>query len=256
MTTAQERMETHMQKHTGRRFCAACLAFEAGASAPEGRSVMWRLRHLPGYEMRGGKCAACSRGKRVIRHVGGFCAVAAGQLVAFLLTHHRIDLCDACLAMGSDLSLMEVRGILRDLGPFEEFSRRVGVCTVCVRTLSVVAAVPLDALDETRRPDVMISTTLYHGWRIDVRSYRVLAGWRPFVLLQGASGTDMSGAPSVVSSLKPSKDEADTEARRVAEAWIEKKDLGADDSATGEPTATEVTWRNARRKGGPQTSVL
>ena len=88
MTQQQRRAETLLRRHGGRFFCAACLAHELGITVFEARSLLWTLQAIPGYEMRGGRCAGCLRGKRVIRHIAGVSVAAAnGDVVAFLLSN-------------------------------------------------------------------------------------------------------------------------------------------------------------------------
>ena len=110
MMTNEERAESFLRSHTGRSFCGACLAHALDLSALDGRSVMWRLRSLPDYEMRGTTCANCSRGKRTIRHIGRSTSAVSAKILDFLLEHVGIALCDACLAFAAEISLDEEPG--------------------------------------------------------------------------------------------------------------------------------------------------
>jgi hypothetical protein len=188
-----------------------------------GRSLVWTLQALPGYEMRGGKCVSCLRGKRTIRHVGGHSVVGApAQVVLFLLTNQNIALCDACLAFATELSLAEVRRVVGYISALHEFDRRDGDCTVCARHTTITEAKQSDEASADRVTQIVTGSVPYRGWRIDLLSYRTVTGWRPFVLIKGALGAEVPDAPSVLWSLLPSKAEADTEALQAARDWIDK----------------------------------
>ena len=224
MARILERAETFLRTNRECFFCAACLARELGVTAFEGRSVIWKLQALAGYEMRGGRCARCLRGKRVIRHVAHVPGPGAtGNVVAFLLSNAGTGLCDACLAFATDRSLADVRCALDELTPFAEFHRHDAVCIVCSRTTPVTRAV----LDEsTATPDeigtVLAGTELYQGWRLDLRSYRIADGWRPFVLIKGQTVSRVPPAPELLWATCPSRVDADRLALRAAKKWIDK----------------------------------
>ena len=220
--TQQERAETFLRRQRGLFLCAACLARELKITAFEGRNVLWALQALPGYEMRGGRCAGCLRGKRVVRYVGGVSVAGAkGEVVAFLLSNAGIALCDACLAFASERSLTEVVRVVEELALFEEFHRQDAVCTVCSRTKRVTCAV----VDESTSPELetlATGTDVYKGWRLDLLSYRISDGWRPLVLIKGRAGSHTPDAPSLLWDTLPSKVEADREALQAAKRWIDK----------------------------------
>jgi hypothetical protein len=219
--TDQERAEAFLRKRSGLSFCAACLAHELGANAFAGRSLLWWLQALPGYEMRGGRCAGCLRGKRVIRHVRGVSVAGAnGDVVAFLLSNVGIPLCDACLAFATERSLADIQRILDELRPFGEFQRQEAVCTVCVRTKPVTCAV---VGESTREDQALVTRTeMYQGWRLDLLSYRVSNGWRPFVLIKGPTTSRTPEAPSLLWGAFGSKTEADRHAVHTAREWVDK----------------------------------
>ena len=220
--TQQERAETFLRRQRGIFFCAACLARELKVTAFEGRNVLWALQALPGYEMHGGRCAGCLRGKRVIRHVGGVSVAGAkGEVVAFLLSNAGIALCDACLAFATERSLPDVGHVLDDLAPFGEFQRQEAVCTVCSRTKTVTCAV-VDASTSPELETLATGTDAYKGWRLDLLSYRVSTGWRPLVLVKGPETSRTPDAPSLLWETLPSKVEADREALQAAKRWIDK----------------------------------
>jgi hypothetical protein len=225
--TEQQWAESFLQKHPGRFFCAACLAHQLGLTALDGRSLLWTLQALPGYEMHGGRCMSCLRGKRVIRHVGGVSGAGAkGEIVAFLLGNGAIDLCDACLAFATELSLADVRHVLDELTPFAEFRRHEAICAVCSRMKPVTSAT-VDVVDDSAtRPEEMRTlvtrTELYRNWRIDLLSYRISTGWRPLVLVKGPAVSLTSDTPSLLWGTFRSKTEADRYALQAAREWIDK----------------------------------
>ncbi len=142
MMTNEERAESFLRSHTGRSFCGACLAHALDLSALDGRSVMWRLRSLPDYEMRGTTCANCSRGKRTIRHIGRSTSAGSAKILDFLLEHVGIALCDACLAFAAEISLDDARRAVTVLARGETFARYEGICLVCSRQQPVICAMP------------------------------------------------------------------------------------------------------------------
>lgn len=224
MTQQQRRAETLLRRHGGRFFCAACLAHELGITVFEGRSLLWTLQAIPGYEMRGGRCMGCVRGQRVIRHVGGSSVAGAkAEIVAFLLGNAAIDLCDACLAFATERSLADVRQVLDELAPFAEFRRQEALCTVCSRTKLVTFVVIDESMPTPEELQTLVTgTELYRGWRLDLLSYRISTGWRPLVLIKGPMGSLMPDAPSLLWGTCPSKGEADRHALRAAKEWIDK----------------------------------
>jgi hypothetical protein len=221
--TDQERAEAHLRKHEGLFFCASCLAHELRTPPFEGRSILWALQALSGFEMRGAKCVSCLRGKRAIRYVGGHGVIGApAQVVLFLLTNQDIYLCEACIAFAVEVSLAEVRRALGYVAPLTEFDRRDGQCTVCGRHTTIVAARSFDEEASDRITQLITGTVPYRDWRIDLLSYRVADGWRPLVLIKGVAGGTTPDAPSVMWSVFPTKAEADAEGLRAAKDWIDK----------------------------------
>lgn len=86
-----------------------------------------------------------------------------------------------------------------------------------------------------RRPQ-----TRYRGWRLDLLSYRVPSGWRPFVLIKGPKDVRVPDAPRLLSHTFPSNGAADDAALKAATEWIDKR--SDDGSAAG-------FWRNNNVKG-------
>ena len=219
----QERAETFLRRNSGLFFCAACLAHELGVTAFQGRNVLWILQALPGFEMKGRRCVSCSRGKRAIRHVAGFDVLGAtSHVVVFLLTNRGIYVCDSCLAFATELSLSEVREVLASLRSLDEFDRRDGACTVCARVTDLTAGVPDDDVDAGHVTQLVTGTASHRGWRIDLLSYRVKDGWRPFALIKGPAGARVPDVPSLLWHTQASKVAADDEALSAAKGWVDK----------------------------------
>jgi hypothetical protein len=222
--TAQERIEAHLRKHEGLFLCASCLGHEIGVSPPEARSIVWTLQAFPGFEMRGAKCVVCQRGKRAIRYTGGQNVVGApAEVILFLLSTRDIYRCLACVAFAVEVSLAEVRGVVAYISPLPEFDRREGRCTVCGRETRIIAARSFDEATSDRLTQIVTGSVQYHGWRIDLLSYRVLDGWRPFVIIKSATLSMVADAPSVMWGVASSKAEADAEALQAAKDWIDKR---------------------------------
>lgn len=226
--TEQERAESLLRKHTGLFFCAACIASELGLAALHGRTLMWKLRALPGYEMRGARCTQCSRGKRALRHVGTAGVVGTtAEVVVFLLSNKGIYLCDACLAFAVEKSLGDVVGVVASVEGLEEFDRDEGSCSVCSRFKTVTAALDISNNGSDAKDDLTVrmltGSVQYNGWRLDLLSYQIAAGWRPFVVIKGPEDVRVPDAPSLLSSTFPSKGAADDSALKAAMKWIDKR---------------------------------
>jgi len=227
--TEQERAESLLRKHTGLFFCAACIASELGLAALHGHTLMWKLQALPGYEMRGVRCTQCSRGKRAVRHVGtaGVVVGTTAEVVVFLLANKGIYLCDACLALAVEKSLSEVLAVVASVEGLEEFDSYEGTCSVCSRFKTVTAALDISTHDSDLKDDLRVrmltGSAQYKGWRLDFLSYRIAAGWRPFVLIKGPKDVRVPDAPSLLSSTFPSKGAADDSALKAAMDWIDKR---------------------------------
>jgi hypothetical protein len=70
---------------------------------------------------------------------------------------------------------------------------------------------------------MLTGSVQYKGWRLDMLSYQIAAGWRPFVLIKGPLDARLPDAPSLLSSTFPSKGAADDHALKVAMDWIDKR---------------------------------
>lgn len=67
------------------------------------------------------------------------------------------------------------------------------------------------------------STTVhYRGWAIDVLSYRVEGGWRPFIVIHGPDKAVVPDAATLWDPV-PAKAEADEYAVGQAREWIDKR---------------------------------
>jgi ribosomal protein S14 len=146
--TEDERAAAFLRRHSGVFLCAACIASELHVPADLGRTLMWKLQALPGYEMRGARCVNCSRGKRVIRHVGTAELIGTtAEVVALFLANKGITLCDACVAFAVEKSLSDVIAAVASVEGLEEFERQQGTCSVCGRAKVVTAALEVSTYD-------------------------------------------------------------------------------------------------------------
>lgn len=215
--TEQERAEAFLQERSGLFFCAACLGRELDIPAANGRDLLWALRTSPGYEMRGGQCVGCGRGKRLIGHIRGvFVPGLTGEVVAFLLANADISVCDACVAFATECSLTEARHALDTLRPLAEFRRCDGMCMVCIGTKKVTAT----SVDSG---PIVPDRLLYRGWHLDILSYGVDAGrWRPLVLIKRSKGSPKPEAAGLPWQTNSSKEEADRYAAHVGRQWVDK----------------------------------
>lgn len=227
-----EKISTFLKAHVGFNFCSFCLGRELAIDSFAARNAVWELQALPGYQMRTTRCVSCDRSKRVITAVGGFAVLGPeAHVVAFLLAHVGFAFCDACLAFANEISLDAAQRVTSHLAPLPEFARlHKGACSVCTRatkpTISAIASVreevTRDRYDIDGLASVGTSTVHYRGWRIDVLSYRVAVGWRPFIVIHGPEKVVVPEAASWWDPVA-TKDEADRYAVARAEEWIDKR---------------------------------
>ena len=229
--TDQEKVSAFLQAHVGFHFCSFCLSGEVGIDSFTARNAVWELQASPGYQMRTARCVVCIRSKRVITAVGGFALLGPeAHIVAFLLAHKGFAFCNACLAFANEISLEDARRVAAYLQPLPEFECfAAGECSVCTRTTKPVLSALASAVDEhagTLTAEAVTpadSTTVhYRGWRIDVLSYRVAAGWRPFIVIHGP---ERPVVPDTATLWDPvsTKAEADQYAVTRAREWIDKR---------------------------------
>jgi hypothetical protein len=226
--TSQERTQTFLREHIGEAYCAACLGRELGLTPFEAQNVIWTLQESPTFSLRSGQCASCLRAKRVLTAAPENVVIGAeATVVAFLLARRGEAFCDACLAFGTELSLEEARRAIVYLEPLLEFSRHGGQCSVCGRARAVMTAVVAGDEPETMGgTDLkrMVTGTVHHrGWRIDILSYEMRTGWRPFVAIQSPLRVIVPASPSVFREAFPTRAEADEFALRRAKEWIDKR---------------------------------
>ena len=236
----QERIEAFLVKHSDTPFCAACLAREAGTDAPTARTVLWRLRALGGYVMKGGRCKGCGLSKRTLRYVGGIATSSSvSDIVVFLVGHQDIHLCHACVALATRVSLLQVRDFVESVVRLREFEASSSrECAVCRRQTVTITTAGIN-LDDAR----FTRTTSHDGWRIDLLSYRVHDGWRPFVMVRGRQRSGRgTPPPDVLPVLCATRQYADDHALLAAKSWI---DVGAASSiiSSVEAEMTSVTPR-------------
>lgn len=100
---------------------------------------------------------------------------------------------------------------------------------MCTRTTKPVVSALASAGHEhpgTLNGDGLASvgsaTAHYRGWRIDVLSYRVSAGWRPFIVIHGPERAVVPDAATLWDPV-PTKTEADDYLVSKAQEWIDKR---------------------------------
>ena len=228
--TDKEKVAAFLHAHIGFYFCSFCISREVNLDAFSARNIVWALQANPEYHMHTTKCVSCMRLKRVIAAVGGFALLGPeAHVVVFLLANKGFAYCDACLALANELSLVEAQRLATYLQPLPEFERVTsGECSVCGRMKAVISA-PQSATDIEARLvdphavlDLGSATVHYREWRIEVLSYRIAGGWRPFVVIQGP---DNAAAPQAATLWDPvsTKPEADAYAVAKAREWIDRR---------------------------------
>jgi hypothetical protein len=223
----QERALIFMRERVGAAYCAACLGRELALSPLEAENAIWALQQSRAFVMRSGQCSSCLRHKRVVSASPEKAVLAPeAAVIALLLERPGEEFCDACLAFGSDVSLEEARRGIVYIHPLPEFTRRNGECSVCGRAKTVVSAVPQPYPEGAERPDLAqmpTGTVHYRGWRIDILSYRMRGGWRPFVAIQSPTRLVVPSSPSAFREAFASRAEADQSALDRATEWIDKR---------------------------------
>ena len=216
-----------LRERVGEAFCGACLGRDVGLTPFEAQNVMWTLQESPGFMLRSAQCGSCLRSKRVLSAVAEQAVLGPeAAVVGFLLSRRGEAFCDACVAFGTDLSLHDARRAIVYLEPLHEFKGgRTGECSVCGRTKTVVVAL---VSEETGRRGVSLArmttgTVDYRGWRIDILSYQMQEGWRPFVAIQSPLRLIVPASPTVFREVFPTRAEADEFALKQAREWIDKR---------------------------------
>jgi hypothetical protein len=206
--------------------CAHCLAPELRASVGLIRDAMWQLESQPAFELRTAQCVSCLLVKRVIRFEESPPEDdAPRRIVQFLLQAAGTKSCASCVAFSTDLPLAVVRRTFAVLEPVHEFDRREAACGTCGRWQLVVEflADAGDGADVGAEVANIVSGHLRHrGARIDLLSFRVRNGWRPFALVKTSGVARIPDVPAIVLEIMPTKFEADQLAAERARAWIDK----------------------------------
>jgi hypothetical protein len=223
--TDRDKVSAFLQAHVGSYFCSLCVSREVRIDSFTARDLVWQLQQLPGYEMRSAKCVSCGRRKRLIAAVGGFALLGPeAHVVSFLVTNKGFAFCNACVAFANEISLQEAERVLAHLRPLPEFERlAASECSVCARRRPVISALSYagNAIAPTRLA-ASGPTVHYHGWRIDVLSYEVAGGWRPFVVIHKPEPATVPEAATLWDPA-PTKAEADDHAVTKAREWIDKR---------------------------------
>lgn len=223
----RERVQAFLAAHPGLPFCAPCIGGRVSLSTQLVREMAWILEQDRRFRFRSGECVECLRRRRVIEAVAPRAVVGAKpEIVAFLLENRGVRMCDACVAFGTRHSLTDCRRSIGELVGLPEFQGVEGRCDVCHRPARTVMALSagvtgeFPALEAASLSDVG-RTVAYRGWTIDLLSYRLARGWRPFVLIRGASMALVPDAPSLMMMVFDSRGEADDHALKRASEWID-----------------------------------
>ena len=215
----------------GFHFCSFCMGRELGIDSFIARNIVWELQASSGYQMRTTKCVSCGRSKRVIAAIGGFALLGPeAHVVAFLLANKGLTFCHACLAFANEISLDDAQRVAAYLQPLPEFRRlAAGECSVCARGTKPVISARATAGDDSGRDhsldglaSIGSSAVHYRGWAIDVLSYRVEGGWRPFIVIHGSEHAVVPDTATLWDAV-PTKAEADEYAVAKAREWIDKR---------------------------------
>lgn len=218
-------LEQFLRDHRGFSFCAHCLGRELKARPAVMRDAMWTLEREAAFQIRTAQCVSCLLTKRVIRYEEpGSETSLQCRVIDFLVQSAGQMFCPTCVAFAVDVALFEARRVLSYLEPLDEFLRKEAPCAACGRWHAVIGvrtshAETTERLDESGA--IFDGRFTYRGVRIDVLSFRVPEGWRPFVLIKSASGTAVPDTPLLL-DVVATKAEADSLAVDHARLWIDK----------------------------------
>ena len=220
-------LAAHLQAQAGFFFCAHCLARVLGSSPASMRDAMWSLEALEPYTVRTAQCVSCLLTKRVIRFDPPSQDVEASRrIVETLINTPGEPICTTCLAFAADMALPDARRLVSYLEGLPDFRVQTAACSVCGRWLPAVMAQPNASEDPdrvTRVGDTVSGTIRYRGFRIDLLSFRMGEGWRPFALVKSAEGARVPSVPALMFAVAPSKATADAMAAEHARDWIDKR---------------------------------
>lgn len=227
--SSRDKVSAFLQTHAGFYFCSFCVSRELQIDSFTGRDAVSELQASPGYDMRTAECVSCAHPQQVIAAISGFALLGPeAHVVSFLLTNKGFAFCNACLALANELSRYEAHRAVRYVQPLPEFEHlEAGECSVCTRPRPVISA--LASTGETSTPTRTLygliapgSPVRHRGWRIDVLSYRVGAGWRPFIVIHGPA---KAAVPEAATLWEPMATKAEADAFGLAQAqeWIDKR---------------------------------
>jgi hypothetical protein len=220
-------LATQLRGRAGYSLCAHCLARELTADVTLVREAMWRLEPDPAFPIRTAQCVSCLLVKRVIRFEEKPADEdAPRRIIQWLVQVPDGATCATCLAFSTDLPLATVRRLLTYLEPIRELERRDGTCGTCGRWQPVVRFVdplPSEAARVDEMKAIASGRIRHRGSRIDLLSFRVKDGWRPFALVKTGTGALVPDAPAIILTVTSTKLEADEVAAVAARAWIDKQ---------------------------------
>jgi hypothetical protein len=207
-------------------FCTHCLARELGVPPAELRDVMVSLEGEPVFQVATAECVSCLLTKRVILYEERTAAQAPRRVIDFLVQMAGAPFCASCVAFSTDLPLADTRRILQNLAGVAEFRRAEAICDACGRWQMTVSF-PAETVADTERMDeigsVLTGHVRYRGLRIDLLSFRVPEGWRPFAVVKTAAGALAPDVPAIVLEVVATRAEADELAFAQAREWIDKR---------------------------------
>ena len=207
-------------------FCAHCLARELHVATGEVREVMVELEREPVFQLATAQCVSCLLTKRVILYEEQTATQAPRRVIDFLVQVAPAPYCATCVAFSTDLPLADTRPILQSLAGVAEFQRAEAACDACGRWQTTVSFAR-DAAPDTQRldeiGDALAGHARHRGFRVDLLSFRVPEGWRPFAVIQAPAATLAPEAQAIVLEIAPTKAEADELALAKAREWIDKR---------------------------------
>ena len=222
-----EALRGYLRAHPSFHFCAHCLARELNTRPGAVREAMWTLESEPEFHVGTAQCVSCLLKKPVIQFEQGPAVIHGPRRILELLVQSPgTAFCPSCAAFSTDLALAEVRRILDMIEPLPQIERGEGACEACGRWQTVIRArtgAPEDAERVGEVSDVVDGHLRHRGFRIDLLSYRVGHGWRPFALVRTAFGALIPDTPPLVLETVATKIEADELAAVRAREWIDKR---------------------------------
>ena len=171
----------HLTKHTGTRFCYACLTVILGITHEQVRRASWRLQSdVAGLYVKPSRCSVCRHRRVTIGIVEDSAALgfprprrrpeqkvvvtraipepspqgatqdghldtvddqSHRRVVALLMSAVGDSYCTTCVAFAAKIALADAKAIVSHLEPLTEFECRTAACSICGRDQAVIRAV-------------------------------------------------------------------------------------------------------------------